>query len=210
MLQRGFPPLAACVLSAFAVAGCATPAPPAVTSLDNRQCSATPNLEGAHVVAFNPEKTLTINLDASAACMQAGDGSKSTYAVFRLPDATEPYILGVTSEPWGQALLAPRLTLLDANGATLRERASESPTFHGSSLYVGVRARPEERYLVVMSDPRNAGQHISQIVGRTHATMMSTGTVFMTMYTGSEANHVFIYAHNGVLTVTAKPVPTIN
>lgn len=210
MLLRKILARAACLLSVLTVVGCATPAPPAVTSLDGRQCGTTPTLEGAHIVAFNPERTLTINLDATAACLQTADGSKSTYVVFRLPEATDSYILGVTSAPWGQALLSPRLVLLGADGKVLRERASESPTFHGSSLYAGVRARPEERYLVVMSDPRSAGQYVSQIIGSTQTTMAGTGAAFFYIHTGSEANRVFIYAHNGMLTVTARPVPAIN
>jgi hypothetical protein len=184
--------------------------PPPVVSLAGRQCEFAPDLAKAQPVVFNPERPLTVKMDAEAACLQAEDGSRSTYAAFRLPEATEPYILSVTSTPQGQGLLSPRLVLLDDKGVRTRERVGESPTFQGAALYAGVRARPEERYLIVLSDPRLAGQSVSHIVTSRQATVVPVGTGFVAVHSGSEGSRVLTYAHNGDLTVTVKPVPTIN
>lgn len=203
--------LAAAFAPALAAAACANlPGPPPVVSLAGRQCDTALKLDKAQPVVFNPEQSLTVKLDAEAACLQAEDGSRSTYAVFRLPEATEPYVLSVTSRPQGQGLISPRLVLLDDKGMRTRERVGESPTFQGASLYAGVRARPEERYLIVLSDPRTAGQSVQHIVTSTQASVVPIGTGFVAVHSGAEGNRILTYAHNGDLTVTVKPVPTIN
>jgi hypothetical protein len=38
---------------------------------------------------------------------------------------------------------------------------------------------------------------------------MMAGTAVFNVYTGSEASNVFTYAHNGAVTVSARPLPKI-
>jgi hypothetical protein len=197
----------ALLLLALLPAACETVAgPPPVFTLDDRRCHSEPRLDDAVDVGATGDP-VSINLDATAACLQNADGKRSTYVVFRLPEAAEPYILGVKSTPWGYALLPPRLTLLDAERAVSRERPHDAFMFQGSSLYTGLRARPEERYLIVASEPRMTGQNVSQIASQTHAHMVSTGAAFFVMHTGSEANRTFYYSHNGTVIITVKPLP---
>jgi Maltose operon periplasmic protein precursor (MalM) len=190
------------------VLACKGPAIKAVTALDGRTCAALPDLGTAVAVPLDADKDVTVKLDATAPCLAAGDGDKSTYAAFLLPEASEPYLLSVTSEPSGTTLFSPRALLLDAGGTTLRELPRDAFMFHGTSLYLGLRARPGERYLVVASDPRSVGESQTQIAGATQTSGGSLyGGGFFTYATGSERTRILHQAHSGTVSVAAKPLP---
>jgi hypothetical protein len=180
----------------------------AVTSLADRSCAERPNLAGAHVLSFDSEKRVTVDVGGAAECWQEND-ARSVYPVFKLPEAPDPYLVTVTSAPVGEALFSPRLAILDSDGNTLRTVRRDQFVFHGSALYVGLRAHPGERYLVVASDPATIGAGVSQLTGTVNTTMMTTGApgAFFNVHTGSESTGRYTYAHNGSLTVTAEPMP---
>lgn len=205
-VTRGLAALLAALLAA-----CATPAPPPIVSLDGRSCVASPDLAGARAVPLDARDPVKLDLDGGAACLEAGDGARSAYAAFRLPASEKQYLLTVTSTPLGDTLFAPRLLLLDANGAVLREVARDDFMFHGTSLYVGLRAAPAERYLVVASDARSVGLQVSHIIGESRTTPVPVGIGAVALiHSGSEKQQVITYAHNGRVTVSAQPMPVAN
>lgn len=181
---------------------------PPVLSLAGRQCAPQPDLSAAQALALEGDgSSIKHPIDNTAACVEGADGGKSLYRVFQLPQSAKSYMVAISSEPLGHGLFSPRVILLDAAGAKLRELPRDMFLFHGASLYAALRIHPEERYLVVASDPQTTGQTVSQIVGSTRVSTVNTGAVMFNMYTGAEANNTYTYAHSGVVTVTAKLIP---
>jgi hypothetical protein len=201
------------LLTALALAACATNTPPPapIVSLESRSCAEAPDLTTATPLSLGPPGVtpvpVTLTLSGDAACLQTPENLRSAYVVLQLPEAAEPYMLTVTSTPQGSTLLSPRLLLLDGQGAVLRDRRRETFLSRGTSLYTNLRAFPSDRYLVVASDPGSVGQQISQISGETKTTTVPIGVGIMMIHSGSESTHSSIYSHNGTVTVVARPLP---
>ena len=202
------------VCAALLLAACATqePSVPPALTLDALACDSELKLTGAIPVvlsenknAFEAAKPATAEFGST--CVTGSDGARRSYAVFALPSLGEPYLLRVTSLPLGPTLLSPRLLLLDEHGRVLRERARDTFVFKGTALYSGVRAHPEERYLVVESDPASVGQEVPHIAGQVQQTIASTGFVTIVIYSGSEQKRSLVYAHNGKVSVSAQRLP---
>jgi hypothetical protein len=181
---------------------------PPITSLGDRNCVADVDLSTARALPLDPDKRVSADLDATALCLQPTGAAKSAYVVFELPAAATPYLIDVTSVPIGQTLLSPRLMLLDGRGTLLREIPRDAFLFHGVSLYASLRWRPTERYLVVASDAASVGGQQSHIDGRSRAIPVPVGIgAVAVIHSGSEEVDDVTYAHNGRVTVTARPVP---
>ena len=205
------------VLAALVLSACAQPTAPPVLSLEGRGCGAAPSLADAQTLSlgsgspsvFQPDPTVTVVLDATTPCFAVGD-TASAYVVFALPETAEPYVVGVTVAPLGQSLLSPRLLVLDASGAVLRERPRDAFEFHGPSLYAGIRAYPSDRFLVVASDAPTVGQQHSQLVGQTQSTPICGMPGCFYVNTGSERRSAYVSSHNGRVTVGARQLPKVN
>lgn len=201
--------------SLAALAGCAVQhvEPPALT-LGGRVCAAQPDLGLALVLTLKPKDNVALEsvFGPTTPCVGPADAG-ATYAVVALPEWPEDYILSVTSIPVGVAIVAPRVQVLDASGKPVREIPHDRFSFHGTSLYAGLRIHPGERYLLVSSDPVAIGHNVSQIVSSTMATTGATAAggsiVTFTMYRGAEANVNLVFAHNGRIVVLAEPVPKV-
>jgi hypothetical protein len=128
---------------ALLLAACAatTPSVPPITSIEGRICGERPDLAAARPLLLT-DKPVTVTLDGASPCWRPPGGPASTVAVFRLPDAAEPYLLTVASEPVGETLFSPRLVLLDGQGSPLRERQRDAFLFHGAALKTGLGCSP--------------------------------------------------------------------
>jgi hypothetical protein len=105
-------------------------------------------------------------------------------------------------------MFSPRVLLLDGAGAVLREVPRDAFMFHGPNLYLGLRARPDGRYLVVASDPASVGGQETHIATQTQSSGgATTGGGYFVMNFGREKTRSFTYAHSGKLIVAAKPFP---
>jgi hypothetical protein len=198
----------AVALVTLALCGCASPPPP-IVGMEGRSCTAVPEFAGAHQLKLASGNAVTVDLDQNTPCWEASDGGKSAYVVFALPDNIEPYLVTVTSPALGQTLFAPRLIMLDGFGNRQREMSRDSFTFHGASLYLGIRVYPGEKYLMVASDPNAVGQQVSQIRDGTQTTTTSSGGIYFTIHTGFETNQSFTYALNGRVIVAAELIPKV-
>jgi hypothetical protein len=190
-----------------AAAGCATKPPvPPLLAFEMRNCASAPDyISGTPVLLA--EKAVTVSLDENTACFQISPGMNSAYASFRLPEVPREYLVSVISAPVGQGLFSPHLQVLDANGKVLREIGRDAFVFHGPSLYAGLRIHPNERYLIVASDPASVGQEVSQIVGATQVATSGANGIFFQVHTGTETTSTYVYALNGSVIVEAQPVP---
>ena len=204
--REGFAWRRGLALAALVLYGCASPPPP-IVGIEGRNCATTIEFGGAHQLRLASGNAVTVDLDQDTPCWQANDGGRSAYVVFALPDNIEPYLVTVTSPALGQTLFAPRLIMLDGLGNTQREMPRDSFAFHGSSLYLGIRVYPSEKYLMVASDPKAVGQQVSQLKAGTQETTASSGGIYFTIHTGFETNQSFTYALNGRVIVSAEPIP---
>jgi hypothetical protein len=187
-----------------------SPGPPPVTSLGDRPCASAPDLASARPVFLSSDKPVTVDLDASAACLSLGDGARAAYAVFALPESPTPYLVTVSSTPQGETLFDPRAMVLDASGATVQDLPRDAFMFHGATLSVAFRTHGQERFVVVASDPGSVGQQQSQLKAGTQTTTAASGPVIFTVRTGWEKSQNYTYAHNGRVSVSAQPIPTVN
>jgi hypothetical protein len=214
--SRRASPLAALALAALGLAGCAATAPPtpALLSLDGRPCAAAPALDPASPVAMRkpmePYAGATAEIDGRGACLVDPGGARSLYVVFALPESAEPYVISVASVPLGETILAPRVLVLDARGAVLRERGRDDFAFRGTRLEAGLRAYPGDRFLVVASDPASVGRRDTQVVGQIQSTPVCSMYGCFYVNTGAERSGAYVYAHNGRVVVAAEPMPKVN
>ncbi len=179
-----------------------------MTSLEGRSCTAQLDLANPRPLALEGG-AVKVTLDQTAPCIEAATG-KSTYLLFRLPDAAEEYIVSVSSEPLGQGLFAPHLLLLNDAGQLRRELPRDSFMFHGAALAVSIRIHAGEHFLIVASDSDATGQQISRLVASTQVTAAAGPGVYVVVHTGAESTNSYTYAHNGVITVAAEKIPKVN
>lgn len=207
MLKQG------CILfTALLLAGCETAGPDLapLVQIAPAACSGTLEIGQALSLPFDIEsknKRTSIIVDEGSACLAEGD-RKSLYRVFALPDVGQPFMLTVQSKPGSRGIFAPRLIMLDDEGARLREIGYDEFMFRGSALTAIFRTEPGERYMAIASDPEQVGSEFSRLSGSVQQQMMTTGVVTFAAYTGSETTANLTYAHNGVVDVSARPIPT--
>jgi hypothetical protein len=195
------------------LAACVPPPPP-IVSLDDRACTPAPDFTLARPLSLSagtiPNNGATVVFDQNSPCWQPASGKRSAYALLTLPDSLDPFLVGVTSLLQGQTLFAPHLYMLDEGGNPLRDMPRDSFLFHGSSLYLGIRAYPNERYLLIASEADTVGTQESQIRDGTNVTTTSSGGIYFSIHTGFETNQNYTYAVNGTVTVVASPIPKAN
>lgn len=201
-----------CLCAAAALAGCktATPDLAPLVQIAPASCSVEPSIARAHSLPFDTEKKpepVRVTIEEQSPCLDEG-GTKSLYEVFALPELSYPIIVTVRSLPSTSGILAPRLMLLDKDGKRVRALDREAVHFRGTALTAMLRTRPDERYLVVSSDPEVVGDDISRLQGAVNQQVVSTGVMAFSVYTGSESTASMTYAHNGTIQVSARPVPT--
>jgi hypothetical protein len=181
-----------------------------MTSLAEGPCAETPDLAAARPVYLSADKPVTVDLDRGAACLVLPDGARGICAVFALPESPTAYLVTVSSLPQGETLFSPRATILDASGATVQELQRDAFMFHGATLSVAFRTHGRERFVVVMSDPRSVGQQRPQLQAGVQATPIVAGPVIFYSHSGWEKSQNYTYAHNGRISVSAQPIPTVN
>jgi len=207
MLRQG------CILLAgLLLAGCKTAGPDLapLVQIAPASCNGTLDIGQALPLPFDAEsknKPTSIIVDEGSACF-AEDNRKSLYRVFALPEHSQPFMLTVQSEPSSSSILAPRLIMLDGEGVRLREIGYDEFLFRGNALSAIFRTEPGERYMIVASDPEQVGSEVSRIGGSVQTQMMTTGVATFAVHTGSESTANLTYAHNGVVNVSARPIPT--
>jgi hypothetical protein len=148
---------------------------------------------------------------ATSDCMYQGDGKPTLYALFRLPERSEPYLLSVRSVRVGMGLAIPRLYLMNANSVVLREVDGESFSFHGSSMLTKLRSHPGEAYLAVAVDTRYVGQQVSRIssyFSQSSSTNVIGHALVTTTYgNAGETQDNYVFSFNGIIDVGTEAVP---
>jgi hypothetical protein len=174
-------------------------------------CVGTPDLRLATALQYDPknDSSVSAKFDASAPCFEPSPGAKSLYRLYWLPTADAPYIISIASALNGGVVFAPHIVLLDSHGAPAREISRDAITFRNGNLSALFRSHRDERYLLIASDPAEVGQHAQRIVEGRNTSTAGAGGLYFNIYTGTDTETDFVYAHNGTVTVTLSPIPTI-
>lgn len=191
-------------------AGCM--APPPILSLEARSCTASVQLAPASEVSFGVASGTTMMVDATAPCFETPAG-RASYAVFRLPVATEPFQITVRSSARGLALLLPKAEIYDAQD---RPRAAiDGFRAVRGALVASARGLPGDRYVVVASSPASVGLQRSMPTAGDPRPVRVAAAVFVPVLipmqpTGPTTDQTgAVLAHSGSVTVTAMPYVTL-
>jgi len=196
---------------------CATVPPPpppvAVTDLSGKTCVTEPSTKDA--VSLMPVKkqvyhTVSTLVNASTPCLTAADGSSGNYVVYAIPASGENHTITVGGVQEAIRTLAPTVTLLEADGKVTRKFGEDRFAILGNTLGVQFRPLPQERFVVVQTNPGLVGQSVSTVETRIYA---SSGYVAATPYSygysyntahGADGKHERTFSHEGYINVTIQ------
>ena len=198
------------IMALFALAlmtACANVAPPPQLELGGRTCEAKAYLAAARPLPFPTKdaEPVVVDVDAASPCLQEEGAPGSIYLVFALPVTVETYFISVASTPVGQGVFPPRIGLLDADGAPMREIMMSGMLFRGTDLTAEFRSHAGERYLLVKSDKNFVGQKISRVAVGINQSGFMLGSAYVPIYRGTDAISTLTYSYNGKITVTVRP-----
>jgi hypothetical protein len=178
-----------------------------VFDLKGHACAAAPDLTTGQSLPYaGREKTFDGDIGPAAPCAQTAQGAV-LYRVFQLP-AGGTYVVTVTSEPSGGAILLPHLLLLSTNGEVKREVARDDLMYRGKALSARFRSHADEAYLVVESDPLVVGNSVSRVVESTNTMVAPVGVGgYIAIHTGNDNTMQLTYSHTGKLEIAIEPLP---
>jgi hypothetical protein len=87
----------------------------------------------------------------------------------------------------------------------LREIDRDSFLFRGSRLTAQFWAHPEERYLVVASDPARVGTSVDRLASQANTTVVGLPGGLFYLGAGSERSVGLTYSYGGLVTLLATP-----
>lgn len=199
--MNGFLKTNAALVLAAGLAGCSSgPAP--VTKVEAPSCATTPVLGGAPRPGLG-SMPVTLTFDARTACLDTPAG-RATYVGFALPESAVPYEILLTSVPQGDTLLSPRVTTFAADGKPFRLVARDVFVLRGGVLRATVQAQPDERFMVVASDPASVGQEAVEVTVSTMEAAGVGGGFGVPRVRDTSRSISFTNAHNGLVTVEAR------
>jgi hypothetical protein len=177
-------------------------------SVDQANCAAAADLRLAVALPFDAKDGGTVSavFDRSMPCVSQA-GTPSLYRIYRLPEYAAPYIISIASVPADGRLFAPRVSLLDANGDSVREIARDTTIFRDGDLSVFFRARKGEDYLLIESDSERVGQKSERVQESTGTTVLAAGPAIVAVHTGNDATTDLVYSHDGSVSITLSPIP---
>lgn len=190
------------------LSGCAHSPPPPMLAVTQTSCDALPDVQHAQPIVYNEKDEVSVSaqFDEKSACLQTALGVKSLYKVFRLPDAQTPYTIAIVSVPTEVSVFVPRITILDAKGASVLEIPRDSLTFRNGNLSALFRSHANDSYLLLASDADQIGKSSQQILETTKTEMFAAGTALITVHTGDDQTRQLVYSHNGSVEITLSPL----
>ncbi len=200
----------------LAVSACSHLAAPPVLTLGQRVCDAQPVLDGAVAVPFD-QAGAVVKLGASSRCLQPSPTAPGvTYAVFRLPDAPQPYNVTVASVAADNAVVSPVLSVYGDDGSI---RRTVPPAAFRAGVYgfeTGLRAQPGDRILVVTADPASLGHQQTLRLSlrdqggvQTAAAVIVPIIIFVPHVRPGLTQQDVTLALNGTIRVAATPVTRV-
>jgi hypothetical protein len=193
------------------VAGCVTVAPPepAMLTFDRTDCTA---VDLSKAISLTPAKEQAVHyvsapVDATSPCATL-DAKSSAYALFAIPTDSEDKTLTVGAYLEPLRILSPAVSVLDAEGRETRRFKSDEFMYRGMNYSVLFRPRPNERFVLVSSDPERVGQRYDSISIGTNATTTYTGYGTATIRTGVDTAQSRAFSYYGAAQVTVNDADT--
>jgi hypothetical protein len=215
-LHLTFTLVAAPVLLLQACASAPPPPPPsvAVLTLSNKTCTKDPVLKDAISLTPADKKSqyeISTLVDAGKPCLTS-DNTSSNYVVYALPEHGDNHVITVGGVQEPLRTFAPSVSLLDADGKVTRAFADDRFAVLGNTLGVQFRPTPQERYILVHSNPVLVGKSISTVetrlntgMGYAPATPYHYGYSYQTER-GVEGKHDRVYSHEGYVSVIVQAI----
>lgn len=175
---------------------CATIPPGAVTTYAPAACG---DVDLTRAASLTPPRERAVHevaaqLGGEGPCATF-DGAASPYLLFALPQDRDDktFTVGATVEQ--ARIAAMTVSLLDAEGLSLRTLPQDDFMFRGVGYSVVFRARPDERYILVSANPAQIGtEHESIAIGvQSSVTATPYGVVATNWGTDEAARRVFSY-----------------
>lgn len=187
-------------------AACATPAPPVATLTYSRQnCAAQPNLAAAQSLTPERERashTINTPIDALTPCLTTAEGAASPYVVYELPADIDDKTFAVGAPLEIGRIFAPRVDILDAQGALVRTFARDQYMYRSNAYSVVFRPREGERYVLVTADPQLIGQRYDSINISTSTAGTVAGGVYVSWTSGTDTSQSRAFSYEGAVSVT--------
>lgn len=175
-----------------------------ITDLSAKTCVEALDLTHAQQLTLDSdgEGKAMLVIDSRSPCINTA-GSKALYTVAVLPASDTPYAITVASIGQNDAFLAPHALFLTSAGTVSRDLPGDAFTFRKARLSALVRSRQNERYLVVESDPASVGKDFSRVAETVYSTYLGSATI----YSGSDVQRNYVFAHSGAIMVSIAPIP---
>ena len=188
---------------------------PPLLSLGDRACDATPNLSRAVAVPFDSLRGTQVDLGEQTACLAPNRSlPPTTYAVFALPRQAGAYALTFESLYTDGIVSKPMVSLLDADGRTVRTLADSEYEHLGSGLRAGMRLGSREAFLVASADTAVIGNGLRLNYGQAKFVRLASNAPIVIyspppMIAVPPSMLAAMYALNGTFHVYALPVPMV-
>jgi hypothetical protein len=200
----------ALLVLAVMLTGCVQADPPLLV-LTGRSCDAVPVLNNAIPVPFASRSGAVATLGLHSPCLQANGGRAVTYAVFSLPEGVAPFLVTITSNLVGTAVVRPRATVYDANGLILRTIKAEDfrPTITGFTA--GLRAQANDRLIMISADPASIGEPTTLRLGARNIGTQVAATAYVPIIItvpvqDQQRENRATLSLNGTIQVNADPI----
>lgn len=177
-----------------------------VTKLEGRACSAQYQVGQATSLRLDAPEAASQSVDSTAPCFVARDGSASVYAPYALPRYSRPYQVTIESQTSGEAIFAPEVKLLDAQGNVTRVVGFDRFSTRGDILQATVFVNSDnkdERYLVIGSASDAVGQKSTRVVTGMMVVPVLVGLPFFGVH-GTESTESRTLSYNGLVSARAE------
>ena len=210
--------LLAVAVPALLLQACAStpvaPPPVAVTAISGKTCTAEPSLKDAISLTPPEPKTLfevSTLVDGAKPCLTVG-AAQSNYVVYAIPEHGDNHTITVGGVQEEIRTFAPSVSLLDADGKVVRAFADDRFAILGNILGVQFRPAPQERFILVSSNPAMIGKSVNTLETRINTgsgyvapTAYSYGYSYQTVR-GAEGKHTRVFSHEGHVSVTVQAI----
>ena len=165
---------------------------------------------------FDTVRGARVTLDENSACLQPADRSlpSTTYAAFALPRQDATYALTFESLYTDGIVSKPVVTLLDADGRTVRTLADSEYEHLGTGVRAGMRLGKREAFLVAASDGTVVGGGLRLHYGQAGSVRLASNAPVFIYQPPPEilvppSVLPAIYALNGTFHVYAVAIPAV-
>lgn len=197
----------------FAIAGCATPPPPApaVMDINWKDCGTEFVVDAAKPLTPEKEKKwadVSTTIASDSPCYLR-DGKRSNYVALELPSNPANHVITVGGLKEPIRALAPIVTLLDENG--VETRGFEPSKYKNLASVFGVQFKPTdgEKFILVSTDPDLVGTVVEEFetrltVGSGTYVAPSGYSASYNTYHGAEGKVSRTFSHEGIVWVRVQ------